>query len=74
MALTDTQVRNLKPGGPKPRKVSDMAGFHVLVTTNGSRLWHWSYRYLGKQRTMAFGSYPETSLAAAREKRDGARK
>src|SRR5207248_2862301 len=32
------------------------------------------YRYGGKRRTLAFGVYPEVSLAAAREQRDASKK
>jgi len=33
-----------------------------------------NYRHLGKQKTLAFGAYPDTGLAEAREQRDAARK
>lgn len=33
-----------------------------------------NYRYLGKQKTLALGVYPDTGLADAREQRDAARK
>ncbi|ODU33671.1 MAG: hypothetical protein ABS88_03065 [Sphingopyxis sp. SCN 67-31] len=33
-----------------------------------------NYRYLGKQKTLAFGVYPDISLAEAREQRNAARK
>ena len=33
-----------------------------------------NYRYHGKQKTLAFGVYPDTGLAEAREQRDAARK
>lgn len=72
MALTDAQLRNLK-GRPKPFKVSDGEGLHVLVTTQGSRLWRFSYRYGGKQKLLALGAYPTVSLRAARRGRDDAR-
>lgn len=39
---------------------------------NSSKYWRWSYRYDGKQKAMAFGSYPAISLADARAKRDEA--
>lgn len=45
----------------------------LLVQTNGSRLWRLSYRYAGKQKTMALGTYPDVSLADARKKRTAAR-
>src|SRR3546814_1948908 len=33
-----------------------------------------NYRHLAKQKTLAFGVYPDTGLAEAREQRDAARK
>ena len=54
MPLNDAICRALKPK-PKPYKVSDSAGLHILVRPNGSRLWRWSYRFAGKQKTLAFG-------------------
>lgn len=72
MALTNTAIQNLKPKD-KPYKVSDGGGLFLLVTTEGSRLWRFAYRYSGKQKTISFGSYPDVKLAAARDQRDAAR-
>lgn len=41
---------------------------------NGSKYWRFRFRFGGKQHLMAFGVYPETSLADARQKREEARK
>lgn len=41
---------------------------------NGSRYWRMNYRFLGKQKTLSFGVWPDTSLADARAQRDAARK
>lgn len=46
----------------------------LLVHPNGSRYWRLRYRFLGKEKTLALGVYPEVSLSEAREKRDTARK
>lgn len=73
MALTDTAIRNLKPKD-KPYKIADAGGLHLLVTPEGAKLWRLSYRFLGKQKTIAFGSYPVVTLAHAREQRDGAKR
>lgn len=72
MPLNDAFCRALKPKA-KPYKVSDSAGLHILVRPNGSRLWRWSYRFAGKQKTLAFGAYPAVGLADARRRRDAAR-
>lgn len=72
MPLTDTACRSAKPG-PKPRKLADAGNLYLLVQPTGSRLWRWNYRFDGKQKTMAFGKYPEVSLSEARSRRDEAR-
>ena len=48
-ALTDTAVKKAKPS-PKPAKLSDGKGMYLLVNPNGSKLWRWKYRVLGKER------------------------
>ena len=68
MALSDTQIRAAKPS-EKQYKLTDGGGMYLLVHPNGSKYWRLSYRFDGKQKTLAFGIYPETTLAAAREKR-----
>jgi len=72
MALSDTSIRSVKPGD-KPQKLSDGGGLHLYVPASGARLWRLQYRFDGKQKTLALGSYPEISLKMAREKRDGAK-
>ncbi len=65
MALTDMQVRRIKPNA-KPTKISDGGGLHLLVTPGGSKLWRLAYRFAGKQKTLAIGAYPEVTLEKAR--------
>lgn len=72
--LTDTACRQAKGQG-KPYKLPDGGnGLYLMVTTGGSKLWRWNYRFIGKQKTMAYGGYPDVSLAAARDKHQAARK
>lgn len=71
--LTDIKVRNVKPAG-KDVKLFDGGGLYLLVTRSGGKLWQFKYRYDGKEKKLAFGSYPEVSLADARDKRESARK
>ena len=72
MALTDVAIRALKASG-KLQKISDGDGLQIWVMPHGSKLWRYAYRYNGAQKTLAFGAYPEISLADARKKRDEAR-
>ena len=69
MALIDSVLRKAKPS-PKPRKLSDGGGLHLLVQPSGSKLWRLAYRFGGKQKTLALGVYPAISLADARSRRD----
>lgn len=73
MPLTDTAVKKAKPG-PSPAKLSDGKGMYLLVTESGSKLWRWKHRADGKEKVMALGSYPDVSLAQAREAMGAARK
>lgn len=73
MALTDIKVRSAKPQ-EKEYTLVDGDGMFLLIHPNGSKYWRFRFRFGGKQHLMAFGVYPETSLADARQKRDEARK
>lgn len=73
MALTDLALRNAKPK-EKAYKLFDGGGLHLVVNPNGSRLWRLAYRFAGKPKQLAFGPYPTTSLADARQKREDAKK
>ncbi|MBO7832502.1 tyrosine-type recombinase/integrase [Burkholderia pseudomallei] len=72
MNLSDLAVRNAKPQD-KPYKLTDGDGMFLLVQPNGGKYWRLAYRYLGKQKTLALGVYPEASLALARQRRAEAR-
>ncbi|OJU23421.1 MAG: integrase [Sphingomonas sp. 66-10] len=73
MALSAAAIRNIKVRA-KPYKLTDSDGLFLYVTPNGGRYWRMNYRHLGKQKTLAFGVWPDTGLAEAREQRDAARK
>ena len=69
MPLTDTAVRNIKPGA-KPVKLYDERGLFLLVSTAGGKWWRFTYRFAGKHKTLSLGVYPDVSLKDARERRD----
>lgn len=73
MALTDTKVRSAKPEA-KEYSLVDGDGMFLLIHPNGSKYWRFRFRFGGRQHLMAFGVYPETSLADARQKREEARR
>ncbi|KEA53427.1 integrase [Mangrovibacter sp. MFB070] len=73
MALTDIKVRSAKLQ-EKEYTLVDGDGMFLLIHPNGSKYWRFRFRFGGKQHLMAFGVYPETSLADARQKREEARR
>ena len=70
--LTALAVKNIKPGDT-PIKLTDGGGMFLLVDPKGGKYWRLAYRFVGKQKTLALGTYPEVTLEAARKARDKAR-
>ena len=73
MAMTDIKARTAK-NKEKPYKITDGDGLFLLVHPTGGKWWRFKYRFGGKEKLLALGTYPEVSLANARERRDAARK
>ncbi|AIA46434.1 tyrosine-type recombinase/integrase [Serratia marcescens] len=73
MPLTDIKVKSAKPT-EKAYKLTDGGGMYLLVKPNGSKYWRLKYRFVGKEKMLSIGVYPDVSLADARQKRDDARK
>jgi Arm DNA-binding domain len=73
MPLTDLLARSAKPRD-KTYKLSDTKGLYLQVEPNGSKLWRLKYRFNGKERRLAFGVYPEVTLARAGEPQIEARR
>src|ERR1051325_1456366 len=71
--LTQFAIQKAAPAD-KPYKVFDGNGLFLLVKPNAKKLWRFRYRFAGKENLLAFGSYPEITLASARRKRDEARR
>ncbi|WP_028008744.1 tyrosine-type recombinase/integrase [Solimonas flava] len=71
--LTDIYLRSLKPTTKRQKSLRE-DGLYVMVMPNGSKLWRYGYSFSGKETTLSLGSYPDISLALARERRDEARK
>ena len=64
--LSATAVKNAA-SSDKNYKMSDGSGLYLLVTTKGGRYWRYDFRFAGKRKTLALGTYPSLSLKAARE-------
>jgi len=73
MSLSDSKARNAKPG-EKQFKLYDTEGMFLLVTPKGGKCWRLKYRFQGKEKLLALGTYPGVSLLEARQRRDEARK
>ena len=73
MALTDTALKAAKPK-EKPYKLTDEKGLYIIVSPSGGRWWRLKYRFGGKEKLLALGTYPEVSLKEARNRRDETRK
>jgi hypothetical protein len=73
MTLTDTAIRNAKPGG-KPVKLFDGGGLYLEVSPTGGKWWRLKYRFAGKEKRLSLGVYPGVSLKNARECREASRR
>ncbi|MGA9667212.1 MAG: integrase arm-type DNA-binding domain-containing protein [Gallionella sp.] len=73
MTLTDTAIKNAKPGA-KPVKMFDERGLFLIVAPSGGKWWRLKYRFDGKEKQISLGIYPDVSLKDARQRRDDARK
>ena len=84
MALTELQIKNIKPT-KNQQKLSDGGGMYLLLKPTrdnpndtkkplgGGKEWKLAYRFGGKQKTLALGTYPSVTLAQARARRDEAK-
>lgn len=80
MPLTDQKIKNAKPGinskgekTTKAYKMADGGGLYLEVTIKGAKYWRLKYRFAGKQKLLAIGVYPTTTLKEARKQRDAAK-
>jgi len=72
MALTDIQLKGLKPADRLYRKF-DGKGLYIQVSPTGGRLFRFKYRFNGKEKTLSIGQYPDISLSDARKRLQEAR-
>lgn len=72
MPLNDASIRNTQPGD-RQFKLYDGNGLFLLVTPKGRKLWKMKYKLAGKWGELAFGRYPEITLAEARQRARDAR-
>lgn len=70
--LTDIRIRNTKPT-EKTQRLYDSGGLYLEIPPTGGKLWRVKYRFGGKEKRLALGSYPAVTLSDAREGRDDAK-
>lgn len=73
--LTDTKLRNLKPGD-KLYKVNDRDGLYAAITPAGAISFRYNYSVNGRQETLTIGRYGTggITLSEARERLNEAKK
>ena len=71
--LTGLAIKKAKAEA-KDYKMADGGSMYLLVKATGSKCWRLKYRIGGREKLMAFGMYPDVSLADARGRREQARK
>ncbi|HCX87724.1 MAG TPA: integrase [Gammaproteobacteria bacterium] len=72
MTLSDLTVRQAK-AADKAYNLPDTDGLGLVVAPTGGKSWHLRYYWLGKQKRISLGNYPEIGLREARALRDEAR-
>jgi len=73
MKLTDTAIRNARPGD-RLKKLFDGDGLYLAVSITGHKAWRFKYYFDGKEKHVQFGRYPEITLKVARDRRLEARR
>ncbi|MFC5523938.1 Arm DNA-binding domain-containing protein [Polaromonas jejuensis] len=62
MPLTDTACKNAKCPADKARaRLTDAGGLYLEVVPTGGKHWRWKYRFDGKEKRLALGSYPQVA-------------
>jgi hypothetical protein len=73
MSLTNTDIRNARPVA-KTVKLFDERGLYLEISPAGGKWWRLKYRFERKENRLSLGTYPDTSLRDARDRRDEARR
>lgn len=59
--LNDKAIQAAKPA-ERQYKIADGDGLALIVKPNGTKLWWFRYRFGGKEKTLALGTYPVITL------------
>jgi hypothetical protein len=66
--LSDIKIKNAKTSASN-QKLFDGGGPFLLITPTGGKLWRLKYRFGGTEKALTLGTYPQTTLAEASQKR-----
>lgn len=66
--LTEARIRRARPK-ERPYKLRDGGGLYLLITPTDAKQWRLRYAIGGRESMLSLGTYPATSLKAARAKR-----
>lgn len=70
--LTNAAVKAARPRAAA-YKIYDEGGLHLYVATNSRKSFRMRYRLAGREQLLTFGTWPDVSLAEARERCEAAR-
>lgn len=62
MPLTNTAISKAKPTD-KPQRLFDGGGMYLEIAPTGGKLWRLKYRFGGKEKRLALGTYPDVCVA-----------
>lgn len=71
--LSQKHIEHAQPT-EKAFNLADGGGLILQIQPSGGKWWRLRYRFAGKQMMLGLGTYPDTTLKMAREKRDHARR
>ncbi len=74
MPLSDLTIKAAKPDPKKDYKLTDGSGLTLIISKSGSKLWRFRYRFVGSEKMLSLGAYPQVTLREARDRRDEAKK
>jgi len=63
MPLTNTQIKNAKPGSGPPR-LYDEKGLYLEISSNGGKWWRFKYRFNGKEKRHYPGTVTGSTLCS----------
>lgn len=74
--MATISARTIETAKPqdKPYSLAIGEGLVLLVNPSGSKWWRFRYRFNGVAKMLSLGTYPDVSLAQAKERRDASRR